>query len=781
MAFARLLRQSFAFLALALGAAPLAITPPAAAEVRQDTIRSIFVEGNVRIEPATILSYLTVGPGDPFDPAMIDTSLKVLFATGLFADVRFERRGDILVVVVRENPIINRVVFEGNRSVSEDRLSEEIQAQPRAIFTRARVQTDVQRMVQIYRQTGRFAATITPKIVEQRDNRVDLIFEISEGPVTGVRAINFIGNRDFSDRKLRGEVLTTESKFWRIFSANDNYDPDRLEFDRELLRQFYTDRGYADFSVLSAVAELTPDQEDFFITFTIDEGERYRFGETTVSTELDTLNEDRLRAILPIREGSIYRASRIEDAVDSLTFAAGAAGYAFVQVRPNIRRDRQNRVINVEFELREGPRAYVERIDIVGNTQTVDRVIRREMQLVEGDAFNRVLVNRSRNRVRALGFFRDVEVTELPGSQPDRIVLQTEVQEQPTGELAFSAGFSSVDNFLFDVSVTQRNLRGRGQFLRLRLQTSSTRQTYDLRFTEPRFMGRNLAAGIELFSVTQDFLDEAGFRTTSAGGSLRLGFPVSENASLSLRYTARSDDVELVDGLVLNSLEEEEGARFISQVGYTLSLDRRNNPISPTRGFVLGLSQDLAGVGGDVKYLRTVVNGEVYRGLLPDVVASLAGNVGYIAEYGGDEVRRTDRFFRGGSSFRGFDTLGIGPRVVQVDDDGNVVNNNGNALGGQLFAIGTAEVSFPLGLPEQYGIAGSLFTEFGTLGIVDDSNLTVAEGFELRDDLSLRASAGVSIFWESPFGPIRFDFSEILASEEFDRTETFRFSTSTRF
>lgn len=767
--------------ALTLTTAPfvLCATPPAAAQSQNDTVRAILVEGNRRIEAATVLSYLTIAPGDQFSPSRIDTSLKVLFATGLFADVAFERRGDVLVVQVVENPIINQVVFEGNRSVGEEKLSEEIQARPRAIFTRARVQSDVQRMIQIYRQSGRFAATIEPQVVELPQNRVDLVFVISEGPVTGVRTVNFIGNRDFTDRKLRSEVLTSESRFWKIFSSNDNYDPDRLEYDRELLRRFYTDNGYADFSVLSAVAELSPSQEDFFITFTIEEGEQYRFGKATVTTELDTLDGERLARILPIQEGRIFQASKIEDAVDSLTFAAGAAGYAFVDVRSRINRDRENRVIDVEFVLREGPRVYIERIDVVGNTQTLDRVIRRELLLVEGDAFNRVLVNRSQNRVRTLGFFQDVSVDEIPGSEPDRVILQTQVQEQPTGELSFGAGFSSVDQFLFDMSITQRNLRGRGQFLRLRVEASSRRQTYDIRFTEPRFTGRNIAAGFELFSVNQDFLTEAGFRTQQTGGSLRLGFPVAENASLGLRYTIRNDDVAFLQSTSSGVLTSDTGSRFVSQLGYSLSWDRRNNPIQATRGFTLSLSQDLAGIGGDVRFLRTQVDGRAYRGLLPGVTASLGISSGYVAEWGGDDVRRTDRFFKGGSSFRGFDALGLGPRVVQVDTDTGEILQSLDSLGGQFFAIGTAELTVPTFLPEQYGINGALFAEVGTLGVVEDEVLS--SGYEIRDDLSLRASAGISIFWDSPLGPIRFDFSDIIAREEYDRTETFRFSTNTRF
>lgn len=773
---------------IATSAAAIGAAAPAGAQVgRNDVIQGILVEGNQRIETATLLSYLTVAQGHPFDPVEIDTSLKVLFATGLFADVAFERRGNLLVVRVVENPIINRVVFEGNNALDDDKLSEEIQAQPRAIFTRARVQSDVQRMIELYRRSGRFAAQITPKVVEQPQNRVDLVFEISEGPVTGVRRINFIGNEAFSDRRLRGEVVTRESRFWRFFSSNDNYDPDRLEYDRELLRQFYTDRGYADFRVVSAVAELTPDQEDFFITYVLDEGETYTFGEITVNSEIETLNETALRALVPIRDGALFEQSKIEDAIDALTFAAGAAGYAFVDIRPRRIVDREARTVSVEFLIAEGPRVYIDRIDVVGNTRTVDHVIRREMQIVEGDAFNRVLIDRSKNRVRALGFFEEVEVTELPGAAPDRAIVQVEVTEQPTGTLSFGAGFSSVDAFLVDLSIEERNLRGRGQYLRFRISASSRRQIVDIRFTEPRFLGRNILAGFDLFNTRQDFVTEASFETQSIGGSLRLGFPVTERASMGLRYTLRSDDVTTFGG-VRTSIAEQSGSRLTSVAGFTLGWDRRNDPLAPTRGFRASVDQDFAGLGGDVKFLRSEVDAALYRGIVPNVVASLSANIGYISPWGGDEVRINDRFFKGGSTFRGFETAGLGPRIVQIDSNTGEVLTAGDSLGGQFFAIGTAEVSFPLGLPEEYGIKGSVFTDFGTLGVIDNldslqSNITTSFGgdFFIQDELSLRASAGVSIFWRSPFGPIRFDFSEILSQEDYDKTESFRFSTSTTF
>ncbi|TPW08926.1 MAG: outer membrane protein [Alphaproteobacteria bacterium] len=448
----------------------------APAQAPQLAIRRIVVEGNQRVEASTVQSYLLLRPGDIVEPERVDLSLKTLFATGLFADVQIGQRDADLVVRVVENPIVNRVIFEGLNALKEEDVEKEIQAKPRSVFTPARAQSDVQRIIEQYRRSGRFAATVTPQVRELEQNRVDLIFEIDEGPVTGVRNVNFIGNHAFSDRDLKEAVLTEESHWWKFFSKNDNYDPDRLEYDRELLRQYYTNRGYADFRIVSATAELTPDQKDFFITFTIDEGEKYEFGEVKVETELDKVPSELLRAVVPIRSGQMFEGELIEKSIDAMTFTAGTGGYANVDIRPRIDRNRETRKVDVTFEVNEGPRVFVERINIVGNTRTLDQVIRRELRVSEGDAFNRVLLDRSRSRIRSLGFFKNVEIAESEGSQPDRAVVDVKVEEDTTGELAFAAGFSSTDNFLFDVSVSERNLRGRGQFLRLRASTSSRRQ-----------------------------------------------------------------------------------------------------------------------------------------------------------------------------------------------------------------------------------------------------------------------------------------------------------------
>ncbi|MGY6533199.1 outer membrane protein assembly factor BamA [Glycocaulis sp.] len=751
--------------------------------VRAEQVMQILVEGNQRVEADTILSYLLIRPGDVADPRLVNLSIQTLWATNLFADVRIAQEAGTLIVYVRENPIINRVVIEGNRAINDSRITDEIQLQPRALFTRARVQADVQRILEVYRRSGRFAVQVNPQIVELPQNRVDLVFEISEGPTTGVRRINFVGNRAFADRRLRGEIVTTEARWWRFFSSNDNYDPDRLEFDREQLREFYADRGYADFRVSSAIAELTPDQSGFYITYTVDEGQIYNFGEITVTTEIPDLDSEYLERIVSTRPGSLYVGSRIEESIDTLTFAAGAAGYAFVDVRPRVRTNRESQTVDIEYVINPAPRVYIERIDIIGNSRTLDRVIRREMELVEGDAFNQVLINLSRSRVRRLGFFENVEIDPVQGSAPDRARVQVRVTEQPTGELAFGVGYSSTDAFLVDFSVSERNLRGRGQFLRFRVSSSSRRRQIDIRFTEPRFLDRNLAAGFDLFQIRSNFSREASFETESTGFSLRTGFPLTASVEAGLNYTLRNDEVRTFSG-VSDAIRRAAGSRMTSLVGYSVAWNRIDDFRFPTRGFTMSMNQDVAGVGGDVRYVRTEARGAVYRNVFRrDIVLSLTGETGYVLGWGGDDVRINDRFFKGGNSFRGFETAGIGPRVVQRREDGTLIR--GDALGGNFYAIGALELGFPLGLPEQYGIRGSVFTEFGTMGLLPSVDQITDTGGTTSpftiDELAPRVSVGVSIFWDSPFGPVRFDFAEAVVYQDYDRREFFRFSTSTGF
>ncbi len=818
---------SVALPAAAQDAPPAAATPPAAAPQAPPTIiRSINVVGTQRIEPNTVASYLLFAPGDPYSEVRIDSSIKTLFQTGLFADVAIDPRdGNVLIQVV-ENPIINRVILEGNKNLKADKITDEIDAEPRAIFTRSSVEEDVTRIIELYRQAGRFAATVEPKVVQQPQNRIDLIFEITEGPVTGVRRINFIGNAEYPDRRLRKEIVTDQSAWYKIFSSNDNYDPGRLEFDREQLRTFYTDRGFADFRVVSAVAELTPDQEDFYITFTMDEGAEYRWGEVTVDADLDGLDTALLEAALPIKSGDIYNASKVEDAIDNLNFFTGTAGYAFVDIQPRPRNNRADKTVDIVFNIVEGPRTYVERIDIVGNVTTLDYVIRRQLELVEGDAFNRVLLNASRNRVRQLRFFEDVEITETIGSAPDKAIVEVKVTEQPTGELSFSAGFSSRDAFLLDFSISQRNLRGRGQSLGLSVAFSQNRRNVNLSFGEPRFLGRELSASVSLFDSEIDFIQEAGFRQSSTGGQVALGFRLTENTFFTANYSLRQQELNFpqeaqcdailgaagsggpvaAQNIQLLSLCEQANGRLSSILGYNFTWNNKNDPITPTRGFDFTFGQQLAGIGGDVRYLRTDAEANFYRGLYPGVISSLRLLGGYIRGWGGDSVTVNDRFFKGSFDFRGFDNAGIGPRTLTFNADTgdtlvNGIDGRGQALGGNIFGLATAEVSFPVGVPQ---LTGSLWAEAGTVGFLDEdqtfniildpgtSGLTAGESCEgvtlsgvicqrTADDLSLRSIIGASVFWESPFGPIRFDFTKPIREVAFDDRQSFQFTTRTRF
>ena len=846
---------------------PIQLPALAQAEILENTgtIERIIVNGNQRIEDRTVLSYILVEPGSSFDANRIDLSLKSLFATGLFADAKFDRVGNQLVITLVENPIVSRVMIEGNKAMAEDKIREEIQIAPRGVFTAARMQADVQRIMELYRQSGRFAAKVTPEYVPLDQNRVDVIFSITEGPVSGVRAINFLGNEEYSDNRLRKEIVTRQSRWWQFFSSTDNYDPGRMEYDRDLLRQFYQNKGYYDFRVESAVAELTPDQKDFYITYTIDEGEIYRFGEVNVETELEKLNTDALRASLSAKSGDLFRGDTIEQSIDGLTYVAGIGGYAFIDVRPEISADMETKTVNVTFHVNEGPRVYINRINIVGNTQTLDRVIRRELRINEGDAFNRVLLDRSRNRVRALGYFKDVEVTELPTADPDQIDVDLKVTEQPTGEMSFSAGFSSSESFLVDVSVAQRNVLGRGQSASARVSTSALQQILDLQYTEPRFLDRNMSAGLGAFATRLDYSDTdlGGYTTESMGVSAQLGFPLSDRLQLGLKYTLQNDKIDVVDQSIV--IDEDSGERLTSEytvddggtpgdtsdditgvtyvsaddvplpdgslivdvcdvrylnryslcsserseissiVGYNLLLDMKNDPLEPTGGFDLLFGQDVSGFGGDVNFIRTNASMNLYQGITKSVVASLRLSGGYIEPYGTSEgnseygqttpqgVRINNRFFKGGNSFRGFDTAGLGPRIVQIiqNDDGTETVKRLNALGGNAFYQASLDLSIPNYLPEEYGIKTGLFLEAGSVGLLSDVDKSDPVEFTdtygrdavqlIEDELSLRASTGLSVYWTSPFGPIRFDFSHILKSEEYDRTESFRFSTSTRF
>jgi len=743
-----------------------AVSEPALAQSGGDqgVVRNIVVEGTNRIEVETVLSYLVIKVGDPFDADRMDQSLKSLFATGLFSDVTIRREGSDLIVRVVENPIINRVAFEGNRKIEDADLASEIQLRPRVVYTRTRVQNDVKRILDIYRASGRFAATVEPKVIPLSENRVDLVFEINEGDVTGIERISFIGNRVFGDSRLRGIIQTKESAFWRILTTDDTYDPDRIEFDKELLRKFYLSNGYADFRVVSAVAELTPERDAFFVTFTVEEGERYKFGKITITTSLRDLDTAELMDELRAAEGDWYNADVIEDTIQKLTDAAGTRGYAFVEVHPTTTRNAEAKSIDINFDIREGPRVFVERIEISGNNRTRDEVIRREMRLAEGDAFNTSKVRLSRRRIQNLGYFEKVEVNNVPGSAPDRTVIKVEVEERSTGQLTLGAGFSTDEGVLGSVSIRETNFLGRGQDVAAAFTLSQRTQEIDLSFTEPYFLDRNLAAGIDAFRISRDFDEEGSFQQRSTGGRVRTGYEIAEFFRQSWSYTLKADSIRNVGTAASPVIQREEGDSLRSVIGQALVYDTRDDRFDPTEGYIVKLETDFAGLGGSERFVRGTLQGAKHYTPFEEITVSLLGEAGHVQGIGRD-VGLADRFFRGGDNFRGFSFGGIGPRDRDTDD----------ALGANTYYVVTAEVAFPIGLPREMGVRGRVFTDVGSAFGIDASDPVIL------DKKSLRLSAGVGVSWQSPFGPVRVDLGIPLIKEDFDNREIFRFNFGTRF
>jgi outer membrane protein insertion porin family len=765
---------------------PGTIPGPAAPTMGAGTVSDVRVVGTQRIEPETVRSYLQLQPGDPWDDEKVNASLKALFATGLFADVRLSRVGNTLVVRVVENPIINRIAFEGNHKLDDKELNAEIQLRPRVVYTRTRVQSDVKRILDLYRRHGRFGATVEPKVIQLSENRVDLVFEINEGEFTGIRSVNFVGNKEFSENKLRGVIATKESRWYRFLSTNDSYDPDRLTYDRELLRKFYLTEGYADFRVLSAVAELTPERNGFIITFTLDEGQRYRFGKVGVNIKLKDLPASAVEPLLTVHSGDWYNAEEVEKSITVLTNTLGTRGFAFVEVKPEIRRDRKNHTVDITFDVQEGPRVYVERIDIVGNVRTLDKVIRREFQLVEGDAFNTEKIQRSQQRIKTLGFFKKVEVTNAPGSAPDKTVVTVEVEEQSTGELSLGLGFSTSDGPLADISIRERNFLGRGQDLRVGAVVSFRSQQIDLSFTEPYFLDKNIAAGFDVFEIktspTSSFFSgiTPPYQQFSYGGALRAGYQITDNLRQTLTYTARSDTIQNIQSDASLFIALQAGQHVTSQIGQVLLYDRRDDRIDPTSGYYASLGNDFAGVGFGVDFVRSKVNFGYYYSVAPEWVLSFTGEAGDIFGWNGQQVLLQDRFFVGGDNLRGFQNAGIGPRDSVTDD----------ALGGQKYYVGSVTLGVPLGLPKELGVTGRIFTDFGTLYQLEPTQLVLTPeqlattgGVQpmVEQSPAIRVSTGIGVSWKSPVGPIRLDLAIPIKKESFDQTQFFRVSFGTRF
>jgi outer membrane protein insertion porin family len=837
-------------------AQPQPAAPPAPAE---RTIRSIAVRGNQRLEPETIRAYANLRPGQTYTAVTLDQALKDLYATQLFADVTISggETGD-LVINVRENPVINRIVLEGNKRLKSDKIMPEIKLAPRQIFTRSAARSDVERILELYRREGRFGARVEPKIVQLDQNRVDVVFEIYEGDLAKVRAINILGNNAFNDERLRKEMFTRQAGGMLGFlKSNDTYDPDRLAADQQKLRAFYLTEGYADFRVVSALAELTPDRRDFVITYVVEEGPRYHFGTVEADSALRDFTNAQVLQIAKVKPGSWFNAKQVEDSVTSLNEAAGNLGYAFADINPAYNRDADKKVMNITFKVGETPRVYVERIDITGNTSTRDKVIRREFRLNEGDAFNAQKVKRSQDRIQSLGYFQDkLEIKQTEGSAPDRVVLGLAVEEKATGQLSLSGGYSSLERFVIQLAVAQNNFMGKGQQLNAAVNWSRYSKSIEGGWSDPYFLDKPILVGAQLYHRDYSSFNYIGnnrnttYKQVSDGGGLRMGFPLTEYWNLGGRYNLVHDKITLDKSTFYTDpdgtgplppecdplkagryLCDEIGSHLTSSVGFSTYYDN-TDAIHPTRGQRLTFSADFAGLGGDVKYLRTVANATKYKSFGGWIFSAHAEG-GYIKPLqdapgpGRDAIRLTDRFF--GPQLRGFDIRGIGPRIQRVpyNVDGTLATDQArvvDALGGRAYYMGRLELEFPTssGL-KSVGLRPSAFIDVGSLWNITEpiltdviatcvpvtanttghqfqivpgtgpqncgptsgtSGYTTVPGFKeffLGNSPKPRLSIGIGVNWVSPFGPLRLDLAKALLKQEGDDTKLFSFNVGTAF
>ncbi len=770
-------------------------TPARAAVPSGSAIAAINIVGNQRIESGTIRSYMLVSPGDAFDPDKIDRSLKTLYATGLFHDVSITRDGPNLVVKVVENPIVNRIAFEGNHKITDETLRPLLELRPRAVFTPELAQADRQKILDAYAKRGRFGATVEPKIIQLGQNRVDVVFEINDGSATLVSRISFVGNHAFSESRLREVVTSREEAFYRFLSSSDTYDPARVDFDKELLRRYYLRNGYADFEVRDATAELAPDRSSFFVTFTLNEGAQYKVGSISVDSKLPNLNGADLMPYVDQEQGEVYDGDAVERSVNAIQDAAQARGYNFAQVRPRIARDTAKHTVDLVFDVTEGPRIYVERIDIIGNTRTKDKVIRRELQLAEGDAFNAAAIRRSRSRLNDLGFFNSVNITEAPGSTSDKAVVTAAVDEKATGELSFGGGFSTDAGALLSAGLREKNLVGTGIDASLSGTLAQKRSEIDFGLTDPYLFDRNLVGGFDLFRVQNNNQSISSYDERRTGFSLRMGYEISDHLRQALTYSLVDRNVYDVSTDASLYIQNSAGGSLLSQIGQTLTLDYRDSQADPHSGFVVRWGMDFAGLGGSTRYIRNKLDSTVYipleRMIAPDWGLAISASTGYLATLGKQD-QLIDRFFLGGDNLRGFQSGGAGPHSQSVAAGGIIFG--ADSVGGRFIYTQTTELRFPLPISADLGLSGRAFVDVGGLGVVRSAGAQFAYNYygvpiqggvvqplQGASDMSPRVGAGVGVSWKTPFGLINIDLADPVVKKKYDQTQIFRFGFGTRF
>jgi len=726
-------------------------------------IKNIEVDGLQRVEKATVLSYLNLRTNSNVSQDDLDMSFKSLYNTGLFSDISFDTStAKVLKINVKENPIIGQRAFDGNDKIDDKILEKEVQLAPRSVYDKAKVQQDVQRILDVYRKTGRYSVTVEPKIIERPENRVDLIYEIDEGTAAKIDKINFLGNTHYTGSELQEEIMSKESRWYRIFSSAENYDAEKMDYDKEMLRRFYTNRGYADFSVQSAVAELSEDNKSFILTFTLDEGPRYEVKDVQIKSHIEGIDTKPLYDDLEIEKGEWYKSDAVEKSVAQITDTLNKKGYAFVDVNPEFIRDTENNKIDIIFNIDEGERLFVNRINITGNDRTLDEVIRREFRIDEGDALNISKLRDSRRNVENLNYFSKVDIqTDMVGD--DKADVNVNVEEKSTGYFNVGVGYSTTNGALLRAGVTENNFRGRGQEVGFNVGISQRTKDYDISFTEPYFLGRRLSAGIDLFMQDQDYEDEASYDTRTTGIRPRFGWKYTDNLYHYARYTYSDNKVKNVKDYASEYIKAEKGSAVTSSIGQTLIYDKRDSAINTKEGYYLSGGYDFAGVGGDTKYNRVDVKAYKFYTVADYFTFKLFATGGYIAGYGGKDVRLFDRYYIGGQTMRGFEFAGIGARDKRTND----------ALGGNWMMYSGVEMTFPIGLDE-LGVKGRTFWDLGALGKPDNFNLE-----KVYYSSKIRQSIGFGFDWMSPMGKINIDFGFPIVKERYDEKEVFRLNFGT--
>ncbi len=757
---------------------PRPAAPAPAPRVAAGTVQGIDVTGNQRIETGTIRSYILLRPGDPFDPDRIDRSLKTLYSTGLFQDVQLSRQGDRLIVNVVENSTVNRVAFEGNRKLTDDQLKTEIQTRPRAVFTPGIVEADRRKILELYSRKGNFDATVEPKVIRLDTGRVDVVFQISDGATSLISKIAVVGNRAFSEDRLIEVMSARESRWWRFLSTSDQYDPERLGFDKELLRRFYLKNGYIDFEVLDATAELSPDRKGFFLTFSVREGARYKLGTVDVKSNLRGVTPETLRPVVELQEGDWYDGDAVGRAATAIEEAIHNRGYAFVEVKPRIKKNPEKRTVEVGFDVGEGPRVFIERIDISGNTRTKDRVIRREFRLAEGDAFDAELLRRTRTRLNDIGYFSGVDVATSPGSAPDRAIVTARVAEKATGELSFGGGYSSDAGALLDIGLSERNMVGTGVNASINGVLAQKRSSINLSVTDPYFLDRNLVAGFDLFLIQTQYLGTQPYDERRVGGALRVGYDINEHLRQVWSYSLVNRNVFNVVSTASPFILNQTGSTVLSQLSQVLSIDYRDSRLFPHKGWAVDIGTDYAGLGGTANFVRGNINAAYYipldRYFDDDQWGiRLAATTGYMLKLGGKDLI-IDRFFLGGDNLRGFQTGGVGPHDT----------TSGDPLGGRFIWTQSSELRFPLpGISKDLGLTGRAFVDIGSLsqGSFSSGTCRNCGAVVISQSAAPRIGAGVGLSWRTQFGLINVDVAPFVVKQRADQTQFFRFGFGSRF